>query len=71
MYRVPSRIQRLLLGLDVVNASGIDFERLAEREWSSEDHAPGGLPLKPAVRQLPRSHLDARFAAAMASEALE
>jgi hypothetical protein len=71
MCRVPTDIQPLLLGLYLVDTGGIDFGRFAEREWLSKDDAPCGVSLKAVVGQLPRSHLEARLAAAIASDAFE
>ena len=68
---MPASVERLLLSLDLVNACRVDFGRLAEREWLGENDAPRRVSLKPVIRQLARSHLDARLAAAMASDAFE
>ena len=71
MCRVPGRIQRLLLCLDLVDACRVNFRRFAKVEWSSEDHAPRGVSLKAVTRQFPGPHREARFAAAIASLAFE
>lgn len=68
---MPACAHRLSLGLGRVGAPRMDLGRIADREWLKEGDAPHGISHQAANGEARRPHLEARLAAAMASDAFE
>jgi|tagenome__1003787_1003787.scaffolds.fasta_scaffold20856498_2 hypothetical protein len=71
MRRVRCPFQDVLFCLHIVSSGGINFGRGAERKRLREDNASSGVALVAVVGQRAQSQVAPRFAAAIASAALE